>query len=60
MAIPKTANEKDSFLGLWNYYRRLIPHFAVYGEALYTQLLEVKVTASEVLEKAFLKVKDEV
>ena len=48
-----------SFLGLCNYYRRLIPHFAEYAEPLYKQVLELKVTASEVLEMAFAKLKDE-
>ena len=56
----KRSNDMASFLGLCNYYRRLIPHFAEYDEPLYKQVLELKVTASEVLEKAFLKVKDEV
>ena len=59
MAIPKTANEKDSFLGLWNYYRRLIPHFAEYAEEVYKHALELKVTATEVVETAFSKLKKE-
>ena len=32
--FPKTDNEMASFLGLCNYYRRLIPHFAEYAEPL--------------------------
>ena len=48
-----------SFLGLGNYYRRLIAHFAEYAELLYKNLLELKVPSSEVLEMAFAKLKDE-
>ena len=48
-----------SFLGLCNYYRRMIPHFAEYAEPLYKLVVEVKVTASEVLSTAFAKLKDE-
>ena len=33
--FPKTGNEMASFLGLFNYYRRLIPHFAEYAEPMY-------------------------
>ena len=57
--FPKTGNEMASFLGLCNYYRRLIPPFAEYAEPLYRQVLELKVPASEVLEMAFAKLKDE-
>ena len=56
--FPKTGNQMASFLGLCNFYRRLIPHFAAYAEPLYKQVLELKVTASEVLETAFAKLKD--
>ena len=48
-----------SFLGLCNYYRRLIPHLEEYAESLYKQVLELKVTISEMLETAFAKLKDE-
>ena len=57
--FTKTGNEMASFLGLCKYYRSLIPHFAEYPEPLYKKVLELNVTASEVLETAFAKVKDE-
>ena len=57
--FPKTGNEMASFLGQCNYYRRLIPHFAEYAEPLYKHVIELNVTASEVLETAFAKLKDE-
>ena len=47
------------FLGLCNYYRRLIPHFAEWAEPLCKQVLEGKVLSSEVLETAFAKLKGE-
>ena len=57
--FPKTGNEIFSFLVLCNYYRRLIPHFAENAEPFYKELLELKVTASEVMEKTFANLKDE-
>ena len=46
-----------SFLGLCNYYRRLIPYFAEWAVPLYKQVLETQVMSSEVLERAFAKLK---
>ena len=57
--IPKIGNQMASFVRLCNYYRRLIPHFAEYAEPLYRQVLELRVTASDVLETAFAKLKHE-
>ena len=57
--FPTSGNEMASFLGLYNYYRCLIPHFAEYAEPIYKQVLELKVTAAAVLETAFAKLKDE-
>ena len=57
--FPKTGNEMASLLGLCNYFRRLIPHFGEYAEPLYKQVLELKVPASEVVESAFAKLKDD-
>ena len=57
--FPKTDNEMASFLGLCNFYRRLMPHFADYANPLYKKVLELKVKASDVLETAFAKLKDE-
>ena len=57
--FPKTGKEMASFLGMCNYYRSLISHFAEYVEPLYKLVLELKVTASELLEMAFAKLKDE-
>ena len=54
----KTGNEMASFLGLCNYYRRLIPHFAEDAEPLYKQVLDLKVMASELVETDFRKLKD--
>ena len=48
-----------SFLGLCNYYRRLIPHFAEWAEPMYKKVLESKVLSSEVFQTAFAKLKGE-
>ena len=57
--FPKQAMRWASFLGMCNSYRRLIPHFAEDAEPLYNEVLELNGTASDVLEIAFAKRKDE-
>ena len=59
MAFSKNSQSDGIIPRLCNYYRRLIPHFAEYAEPLYKQVLELKVTATEVLETAFAKLNDE-
>ena len=52
--------QRDGFLPRrLHYYRRIIPHFALYAEIVYKQMLEVKQTVSEVLQTAVAKFKDE-
>ena len=48
-----------SFLGLCNYYRRLIPHFADDAVPLYKQTTELRVLPTPELSDAFVKLKSD-
>ena len=49
-----------SFLGLCNYYRRLIPLFAEDAEPLYKEVPQLKVRVSELLQTAFAKLNEHI
>ena len=47
-----------SFLGLCNYYRKLIPHFSEWAAPLYSVSRETKIFSTAQLEKPFKKLKE--
>ena len=55
--FPGTGLEMLSFLGLCNYYRRLIEHFAEWAVPLYAVSQENEITKTPELEVAFEKLK---
>ena len=57
--FPNTGVEMASFLGLCNYYRRLIPHYAEAAVPLYKQTNENAIVASDELRASFAALKKE-
>ena len=57
MAFPATGLEMLSFLGLCNYYRKLIPHFSEWAAPLDKISRDTKIEITEDLTEPFEKLK---
>ena len=56
--FPSTGIEMLSFLGLCNYYRKLIPHFANWASSLYKVSRDSQIFLTPELEKSFENLKN--
>ena len=57
--FPATGTDMVSLLGIWNNYRRLIPHCSVKAVSLYKHTTELRVFPTPELTDAFAKVKSD-
>ena len=57
---PTTGTEMASFIGLWNYYRLLIPHFAEDAVHFYKETAHLRVLSTPRLSTALAKLKSDV
>ena len=55
--MPSTGLEMLSFLGLCNYYRNLIPHFADFASPLYAVGRDREIKLSQTISENFEKLK---
>ena len=58
--FPKTGNDMLSFLGVCNYYRRLISHFAEHSASLYAVAQLPEIAETENLKNDFEKLKESI
>ena len=56
--FPTTRHDMQSFLGLCNYYRHLIPELAMHADPLYKSTKDKKIEPTTELTTAFQTVKD--